>query len=204
MNTESPMPTLNLIPEEVRVRRAKQIWIRRWISVIVCVLFFVGMPGAYIGGSAVLRDPEINLQIENVRDKYEKDQAQIPVLRAQLTKAEMQESTNAVVERRVNWSQLLDLLKQSAGDDIRFSRLSILGAGIAEDQDIEIGLVGYATSQTTARSYLLKLEHLGVFDFVELSDTSRETIVDHELIKFEAVLKVFAEKSSAESGGSDG
>ena len=203
MKTESAMPTLNLIPEEVRIYRAKQIYMRRWITAIICVLFFVGMPGAYIGASAVLTDPGMSLQIEKVREKYEKDQAAIPVLRAQLAKNELMESTNAIVERRVDWSQLIDLLKQAAGQEIRFSSLSILGAGLAEDQDIELGIVGYATSQTSARSYLLQLEQMGIFDFVELSDTSRETISDHELIKFEVLLKVFAEKPTPVSKEGD-
>ncbi|MGV6814678.1 MAG: PilN domain-containing protein [Phycisphaerales bacterium] len=203
MKNESAMPILNLIPEDVRNHRTKQIWIRRWVTTIICVLFFVGMPGAYIGASVVLTDPGMNLQIEKVRQKYEKDQAAIPLLRAQLTQNELKESTNAIVERRVDWSQLIDMLKQAAGQEIRFSRLSILGAGLAEDQDIELGIIGYATSQTSARSYLLQLEQMGIFDFVELNDTSREIISEHELIKFEIQLKVFAKKSASASNEGD-
>ena len=207
MNTDPStpsMPTLNLIPSEVQSKRLVRRSIRRWVGIIVCVAFFVGLPGVYIGGSAALTDSGMSYQIEQSRQKYESDQASIPVLRAKLSALEAEEDTNAIVKNRVNWSGLFDLLRNAAGEEIRFTRLSVIGGGVNGEQDIEVQIVGFSTSQTNARSYLLDLEQMGLFDFVELTDTRREMIQDHELIRFELLLKVTGSDQVTETTGGGG
>ena len=197
-------PMLNLIPSEVRSKRLVHRSIRRWVSIIVCVAFFVGSPGVYIGGSAALTDSGMIYQIEQARQKYEADQVSIPVLRAKLSALEAEEDTNEIVKNRVNWSGLFDLLRNAAGEEIRFTRLSVIGGGVSGDHDIEIQIVGFSTSQTNARSYLLDLEQMEIFDFVELTDTRREIIQDHELIRFELLLKVTGSDQVKETTGGGG
>ncbi len=198
------LPTINLIPSEVQSKRLIHRSIHRWGAVIVCFAFFVGLPGVYIGASAAFTDSGMSNQIDQVRQKYESDQATIPILRAKLSALKAEEGTNAIVKNRVDWSGLFNLLRDAAGEEIRFARLSVAGGGVAGEQDIEIQIVGFSTSQTNTRSYLLDLEQMGIFDFVELTDTRRETIQDHELIKFEMLLKVHGSDQGTETIGGGG
>lgn len=189
MNNSS-VPCMNLIPEEYLQRRKCAVWKARWTAAVVCTTFVVGIPGLYISVSSVLTDPEVATQIENANTELTSNQQQIPVLQSQLEALAAEQEVLDLVRNRVEWSEVFAMLITTAGDDIRFRKLNAQGGGVEGNENIEISLDGLAPSQTVARAYLVELEATGVFDSVDLIETTRERAGEFDMIGFRILITV--------------
>lgn len=182
--------TVNLVPKECVDQRHRAEWITRWMYSVVVTAFVIGIPGVYIGGSATLTDSGMSGQIEQANLEYAQNQLDIPVLRARLGKLENEREVLDLVRNRINWRDVFGVLVEAAGGEVRFRELSTTGGGIDGADPIQINIEGLAASQTAARAYVVGLEHSALFDLVELIETRREQIDEHELIGFRILITI--------------
>jgi len=200
----SAVPIVNLIPDKHIYQRRRAQWISRWIAVIAVTAIIVGIPGVYIGGSAVLTDSGMSIQIEQANLEYARYQQEIPVLRAQLNQLAAEQEVHDFVKNRIEWRDVFSVLVNSSNNDVRFRRISASGGGIEGDQPILISVDGIAPNQTVARAYVVDLENSAIFDSVELIETSREKFNDVELIRFRISLTVLGDFVQVEEPDNEG
>jgi Tfp pilus assembly protein PilN len=185
-------PIVNLIPQEQVHLRLRSQWIHRWVMGVVLTTLVIGIPGVYIGGSAVLTDSGMVAQIQDVNIEYENQQNAIPQLRQQIKQLSAEQEVLDLIKNRIEWSKVFSILVASAGERIRFSRLTATGGGIEGDEPIELYLEGLAASQTDARAFVVRIESTQVFDSVELMETTREIIEEIEFIRLKVIVKILS------------
>jgi len=184
MNT-SPIVQINLVPRSIQSQRARTRCSLRWSIAVGATIVLVGLPGIYIGGNAALSDPAIGSQIELVNTQLTANESAIPLLETQLKGLQAQLEVLELVENRIDWRRVFSKLVQASGDEVRFTGISAEGGGVEGKESIKIRIDGISTTQTEARSYVVSLESLGIFDHVELTRTSRRDVNDVEVIEFE-------------------
>jgi len=195
--TPSTLPHINLIPQPYLQSRQRRIWISRWSAMVVATTVLVGLPGLYIGGSAVLTDSGMHSQIQTARTDLARHQQAIPQLRQQMQQLNAQHEVLELVKDRIEWRDVFTVLANAAGDDVRFSALSATGGGIDGTTPVEITVRGLAPTQTIAREYVVRLESLKLFDRVELIGTSRRSISSTDLVGFELRISVRGKGAAA-------
>lgn len=186
----SPIAQINLVPKSVQLKRIRSRYTLRWVVGIAATVAFVGLPGVYIGGNAALSDPAIGSQIDLVNSQLNANENAIPVLEVKLKGLQAQLEVLELVENRIDWRLVFSQLVLASGKEVRFTGISAQGGGVEGDQAIDIWIDGIATTQTAARSYVVSLEALGVFDHVELTRTARTDVGDIEVIEFQIAASV--------------
>jgi|GEM_PF-5504662 len=188
MNTS--VPFINLIPEKRVVVRHKKMLTKRWIIGSVLTGIFVGLPGLYIGGSAVFTDSGITEQIDDAKVQYANHQQKIPQLNEQVRLLLAEKEVHDLIKNRVEWQKVFTVLVSASEENVRFRRLSAIGGGVEGTNPIEINLEGLVESQTEARAYVVRLEQAQVFDSVSLVETMRESFGEIELVKFRILITI--------------
>ena len=178
------VPYVNLLPLRDRRARVRRILITRWVAGIALTLAGVGIPGIYLGGNAALSDPLIGVQIDRVRSQLGTNEAEIPRLQKRIAVLEEKKQTLDLVRNKISWQDLFAHIVSASHEQIHFTSLFAEGGGVEGDEPIRIQVVGVAISQTDARSYVVELESLGLFDRVELLRTSRQELNDQEIVEF--------------------
>lgn len=192
MNSHDAIPYVNLIPADQIARRVRAIWVSRWVFFVGATTLFVGVPGLYIGGSAALTDSGMTGQIHEARSDYAKHQQAIPLLQSRLNLLNAKQEVLDLVKNRIDWRDVFGVLVEAAGSDVRFTSLAGEGGGVEGEMPISITVRGIAPTQTAARAFVVEIESTGHFDRVELIDTTRREIDDHELIAFELRITVLS------------
>lgn len=190
------IPNINLVPQRVIQRRARSRVTLRWVCAIVATVAFVGLPGVYLGGNAALSDSMMSGQIERVRDQLGTNKAEIPRLQARIGVLEEKRQTLDLVRNRINWQTLFGHMVRVSDEQIHFTALRAIGGGVEGTDPLRVQMDGIATSQTAARSFVVELERLGIFDQVELVRTMRQTLDDQEVIEFQ-VMAIIGEDTEA-------
>jgi len=197
---DQPIPFVNLIPAERVLARKSRVLTLRWVVAGVMTAFFVGLPGAYIGGSAVFSDSAISTQIEQSRNQLVTNQNAIPVLEKQLQTLLAEQEVLDLVQNRVEWPGVLGAIVDASDDQVRFISISIVGSGVEGEDPVAIQLNGIAPSQTIARAFVVRIESMGLFDQVQLTSTSRREIEQFEVVEFEISMRVGSEKGESTDG----
>lgn len=179
------IPQINLVPVRIRQQRHHRTLIVRWFGVICVASVIVGIPGAYLGGNAALSDPMMGAQIERVRGQLSANQSEIPRLQARIGVLEEKRKTLDLVRNRIDWQELFAQVVSASDHQIHFTGIQASGGGIEGTNPIHVNMVGIATTQTEARSFVVNLEALGLFDHVELIRTNRQDLQDQEIIEFQ-------------------
>ena len=179
------IPHINLVPIAVRQQRHCRQIIVRWFGAICATGVVVGIPGMYLGGNAALSDPMMGAQIERVRGQLSTNQSEIPRLQARIGVLEEKRKTLDLVRNRIDWQELFAQIVSASDDQIHFTAIQANGGGVEGTNPIHVNMVGIATTQTEARSFVVNLESLGLFDHVELVHTKRQDLQDQEIIEFQ-------------------
>ncbi len=178
------IPYVNLLPLRERRARIRRKMLMRWSAAVVITLACVGIPGIYLGGNAALSDPMIGVQIDRVRSQLGANEAEIPRLQKRIAVLEEKKQTLDLVRNKISWQDLFAHIVSVSHDEIHFTSLFAEGGGVEGDEPIRVQVVGVALSQTDARSYVVELESLGIFDRVELLRTSRQELSEQDIIEF--------------------
>lgn len=106
-----------------------------------------------------------------------------------------------MLERRIDWRGIFYALAVASGKEVRFDQISC-GSEVDQQADrVQIEVIGYASSQTTARTFVVDLEHLGLFDSVAMTETTRVTMNETDLVRFRVTL-ILDPKLVKSGGGS--
>lgn len=181
----STIPSINLVPTAVRHHRKRRKVFMQWVCAIVATSVVVGVPGVYLGGNAVLSDPMMGAQIERVRGQLSANQSEIPRLQSRIAVLEEKRKTLDLVRNRIEWRELFAQIVNASGQEIHFTVLQAIGGGIEGTDPLRISVIGIATTQTEARSFVVKLESLGLFDQVQLIRTTRTKVNEQDIIEFQ-------------------
>ena len=195
--TQASLININMVPLRRKIARLRRRCMKNWAAAIASTLLLVGLPGAYIGGNAAFSDPAIGSQIEQVKSQLTANQLVIPRLQAELEQLRAEQEVLNLVKNRVHWQDVFSLLVGATHEDIRFTGLAAVGGGVEGADPIAIRIDGMASSQSAARSFVVELEKLGLFDTVELEHTNRRVIREQEVIEFQIFTRVNGAKSSA-------
>ncbi len=181
---------LNLIPRERTERRKRMQALRRMGAMCAICAFLSGLPLV-----AVLAAPEATQSI--LSTKSEKNIQQISLnqqtneeLKNRLSKLNIQAQSVSMLERRIDWGGILQALSFAAQDDVWFDQIKGGVEETGQSDRVEIEIRGYASSQGTARVFVVALEQLGVFDEIVLNETSRVMIRDADYVQFRILLAV--------------
>ncbi len=179
------IPDINLVPLSIRQNRQRRNLIFRWLGALGVTSLAVGIPGVYLGGNAALSDPMMGTQIERVRGQLSANQTEIPRLQSRISVLEEKLKTLDLVRNRIEWQELFAQIVNASDHQIHFTSLQALGGGVEGTDPLQVSVTGIATTQTQARSFVVKLEAAGLFDRVELMRTSREELNEQEIIEFQ-------------------
>jgi Tfp pilus assembly protein PilN len=196
-----PVPYVNLVPTNIRNQRQRWRVVKGWCGAVLVTACVVGVPGVYLGGNAVLSDPLMGTQIERVRNQLSTNQTEIPKLQSRIGVLDEKRQTLDLVRNRIDWQSLFGHIVYVSDEQIHFTALNASGGGVEGTDPMIIEMAGIATTQTAARSYVVELESLGLFDRVELTDTRRDDIAGHEVIEFMIVMQIGKEPVVVEQAG---
>lgn len=188
--TSNSIALVNLVPSEAQQARARRRCVARWGGAFAATCVFVGIPGAYIGGNAALSDPAIDAQIEHVSSQLSVNESAIPELRQRLGQLQEKQQVLELVKNRIDWREVFGQFVEVSNDRVRFTSLSATGGGVEGDQPINIQIQGIAPTQTDARSFVVAIESLQLFDQIELARTARRDLDGQEVIEFQIFVRV--------------
>ncbi len=135
-------------------------------------------------------------QIEKTRVEHTSHQLAIPNLKKQLAGLIAEQEVLDLVHNRIEWRDVISVLVESSQNDVRFRHILAVGGGVEGKGAIEISLEGLSPSQTVARAYVVNLEQAAIFDSVELVETKREVVDEHELVRFKLMIRVESGEAS--------
>ena len=184
---------VNLVPRAMQEAHLRARYITRWAIGVMAVLTLVGLPGLYIGGNAVLSDPAVGVQIEQVHVQVKSNRDAIPKLQQELVVLRAEQQVLDLVRNRIDWHQVFAELVSASEGQVRFTGLSAMGGGVDGSGTIEVQIEGIAATQTGVRSFVVSIESLRLFDRIELGRTSRMDIGDDEVISFQIKAEVGAQ-----------
>ncbi|CAN0583000.1 unnamed protein product, partial [Laminaria digitata] len=117
----SMIACVNLVPRSVQDSHLRSRYITRWCVGVVAVLSLVGLPGLYIGGNAVLSDPAIGTQIEQVHVQVASNRNAIPKLQQELVVLRAEQQVLDLVRNRIDWHQVFAQLMSASDGQVRFT-----------------------------------------------------------------------------------
>jgi Tfp pilus assembly protein PilN len=189
------MNRVNLIPPHRRRAKARRTRLRNWIAINIGYALILGLAGVTVcAQSFATKAPAGALMAAN-RD-IDLEKSQLSATRAAIAHAQQIIALSKGVSDQPDWSRLLAPLANSLGDDILLNRCEL--SAIKNDspgnpqpkepQDtshMSLHLAGLARSQSAVAQFMLRLEAMGLFDHVNLQQTSREQFMDGDAVKFE-------------------
>lgn len=182
-----PTHQIDLLPIHRRQKRARRIAVSRWIT--AGVLVAVGSLGpagvvALSSGDGML---EVTERIARSTKSVEQLKAEEPALRRSIAELQRTDALLRTAEDRPDWRPLLHTIER-AGGDARFERIE---ARLVRDgsPEIRLSMTALVGGLTEARDLVLRLESLGVFQEVTLSNTTRITIGSTEAVRCEIAAK---------------
>ncbi|MFP4144451.1 MAG: PilN domain-containing protein [Phycisphaeraceae bacterium] len=171
---------VNLIPAPHRLHHQRKRRIRGWVfggSIYFCLLAAVwSFARVSWGGGAALAG-----QLSQTERRIERTEQSIESLRPRWQRVRATLAASRGISEQPDWSLLLSLLAGQLADDAALTRCQLEPA---EDGGYRLHLAGLAGSMEAVSDYLLELERLGLFDRVQLLDTSRRPSSGRPLLSF--------------------
>jgi hypothetical protein len=192
------MNSVNLIPAKYRDARRRQ---RRWRAwMLVCGTYAIVLALGYVGVAGALGDGgSTSAELARTRRQVEDLSRVGAMLKIQLRDARIKLAVAKTVGEQADWSLLLAVLGKLASEDIvlRSCHLETVAErpvaaanGKPATQPAvnvtryNLVLVGYGKAQADVTSFVLRLEKLGLFDHVDLAQSTREAVATGEATAF--------------------
>ncbi len=199
------MGDVNLIPAERRVRRHRKARLYVWTTVCgtYILLLVVGSLTLRAFGSSEGRS--FSGRLEAVTEQAEQSNREMLELRRELAEATVALETTRAIHDQPDWSKLFVGLSDQLGGDIVLSRCQ-LATLTKEDEAITDGLRGrlpakplsvflaecrhklvlngFGETQEAVSQFVLRLESIGAFDMVRLTNSSRQSFLRGEAVAF--------------------
>jgi Tfp pilus assembly protein PilN len=185
---------INLLPLPRLQAMSRRCRVRRWLAASACyaALLVVGYAmcmassGSDVDATGAALD-KVNRQIDDLNHS-------LAALRPQLAEMQAKLSVAKMVGDQPNWSLLLAIISSTLDEEIVLSsaRLDSAGAGTQAQQrqgaaaaptsrpsgdgdcKLAVTLQGFAKTQGAMSQFVLRLERLGLFERVEMMNSSRQ------------------------------
>ncbi len=201
------MNRVNLIPPQRRRAKAHRRRLFAWIAVdgsIAGALLAAAMVIYLLQNSARLPDAEL----DRVRQQIDQSQKQLVSVRIALAQSQQTADASAAVSNQPDWSALLAVLARSLGDDVVLDRCELMPIAPPEPLNLPVAktvalntkasppsppvadrvalhIGGLARSQDAAAQFILRLQRLGLFERVQLLQTSGQETLSRQAVHFE-------------------
>lgn len=181
-----PTPDFNLLPLPRRVKRAQRRAMCRWVIGCAVVAMVSIAPAAATAMAEKSDSEEMATRIARAERAIAQMKKEEIEARTTIARLQSRSALLTVVGDRPDWRPLLHTIA-AAGDDARFERID---ARFARDStgEVQVSMMVLLGSQTEARSFVLRLEDLGVFDTVMLRSTS--SVMDTGMVRCEVLATV--------------
>ena len=166
------VPSVNLLPERwVRARRSAKEF-TRWGTAAAVSLVVVALPAALAGAhlrSAPLPD---HVRVDQLTEEIRTIRSEISALDRQRTALQAERGRVMRARRRVQWASVVDpvfaMLPEGA-------RITSIGGAVRDSVPVGLALTMtiVTDAQAPARELLVTIEESGLFDVVEMVETSR-------------------------------
>ena len=184
------MNRINLIPPHRRKARARRIRLRNWIAINTGYAMVLGL--AFISVYAQTFTTKLPAAELSTTDReIEQSKHQLSAIHSAIAYAQQIVASAKDISDQPDWSRLLGPLANSQGNEIVLSECDL--SAIKDDSDkakpnasrVSLHLVGLGRSQTAVAQFMLRLEAMGLFDHVNLVQSSREQFMQSDAVKFE-------------------
>ena len=201
------MVRVDLIPRERIERRHRRLRRRVWLAIVAayaaCVL--AGALGIRIADSR--GDVQLQQALTLRRQTTTTAIRSVQEMGTLVTNASIRLAANRAVGDQPDWSVLLAILAETAGEDLVLLRcgMSIAGqgsgrpggrptiridGGTAADRARTVELTGLAPTQADVSGFLLRMERTPLFRDVRLLDTRRQPVLDRTVVLFRVDLRL--------------
>jgi hypothetical protein len=174
---------VNLIPTPRRERVRRAAHLRRWgfVAGALTAVVLVGVFVAHVARWSDHRDVlERRDRLATLVQSAEQDLAG---LQGELAGAMARQRASEAVGRRADWSVLLALLAETKGEDIALRRCR-LAPGQETVQRGGLQIEGYGLTQQAVSQFVIRLEQVGLFRTVKLTETRREPLGTGHAVAF--------------------
>ncbi len=207
---------VELIPQIRRERLWRRRCIRRW-SAVLGGSTIVAIGALVLTTSRIGPVEPLHAHVASLTAELTAQRNAEAVTRNDLTRAVSTLQANRAVADQVDWSRVLAIVAQAAGDDVRLGRcqLSTSDSGFEPERrgrassrrrrhdqrttGIRLGVAGYGRSSQSVSGFVLALEETGLFDQVRLLDSRREPFDAGHAIAFRLECVVTDEEEGADS-----
>jgi Tfp pilus assembly protein PilN len=199
---------MNLIPPRRRRAKAHRRRLRTWVAMdgIITVGLLVAAAAIYFTQTS---GPAPDSELDHVREQIDQSQRELLSVRIALAQSQQTAEAASFVSDQPDWSTLLAVLAKALGDDVYLDRCELLPISpppsqpppnlvavkttampgkpptVALPDRVTLHLGGLARSQDAAAQFVLRLERLGIFDHVNLLQTSGQQSAGSEAVQFE-------------------
>ena len=186
--------TINLLPEDELSRRVEKRKARCGVLVTsaYAVLLLAGGAG-YLAASAPDRAMAATDQLAIETSHVTQLTKSITAIEHEVTAAARQLEATRVLSERPNWSTLLDLVAQAAAGDVVLDAIRVSTTGATIDAGATVVLSGITNDPWQVSTFVLSLEHLGLFDRVVITDSKRAVRGANTLTAFTISAQIFAD-----------
>jgi len=190
---------INLLPIERISRQKRSVALFRWVTVCVLGMVICGvLSGAMLldrsdrSSILMVRAGEQRAQIGATTKSNEGLMKEIKLLAAQAESVSM-------LDRRVDWRGIIEGIAIASENQVRFTQIRCVSESADPLDRVEIVTDGIAETQGVARSFVVSLERIGLFDQVVLENTNRFELDGSDYIRFQ--IKLIIDPSIAAKGG---
>jgi len=203
------MDVADLLPAHRREARQRRLLRRRWMCGAGAFAGAVVLSGLVLASIMPANADLSASELARINDSVARTQRSIAEVEPRLVDTQRTLRANLSVSGQPDWSVLLALLADVAGEDIVLSRCKLepqappvegavepkgsAAAGGAPGRPVPeqtepkyvLDLSGLARNQTQTSQFVLRLEQMGLFERVRLVNTSTSQIKDTQLSSFQ-------------------
>lgn len=192
-------PMINLLPAERLIRQKRSAAMFRWATVCVLTMMI-----CVVVSGAVLLDGSDRSNILIVRSSDQRAQISATTKNNELLMKEIkslaaQAESVSMLDRRVDWRGIIEGIAIASENTVQFTQIRCESKSAEQLDRVEIVTHGLAETQGVARSFVVALERVGLFDQVVLENTNRFELDGSDYIRFQ--IKLIIDPALAAKGG---
>jgi Tfp pilus assembly protein PilN len=189
---------LNLIPQARIDRRKRYNAIRRWGTLCAISAFVCSLPLIAIHIAPEVTQSMVFKSVEQNQNRIKTSVQSNDALKKRLSALTIRNESVAMLERRVEWGGIFRAISVASDDKVWLKEINC-GSDDENEERIVIDVTGFALTQGDARTFVVSLENLGLFDAVVLSETSRVMFYEQDRVQF--MMSLILDPELVEKGG---
>lgn len=173
---------VNLLPREIRSRRARRVAVRVWIVTVSLALGVLAAAGVAVRAPAAIKQSQLQRSAGSLRTQIAELEREIQGAQGELATVRRRLDMIRTLEDRPDWGVLLAYVEDLRGEEVVLTRFEV--AWGAEGL-LKVTLIGQTTTPGSETALVEGLDRSGLFSRTSLLGTRRETVDGDERIVFE-------------------